>query len=294
MNTEITADATIVTISIPVKDPALTKRASSLTKIAERMVIDSPAMLGAAGDDLVSVKSLQKKLEEQRDSEVRPLNSKVKEINDEYREPKQWLADAESVLKQKIMQYQEEQARIAAEAQRKADELARIERQRLHAEAQAQQEEANRQFLAARKLEAERQAAEQRAKDAEAAGNAKAAEAARAEAQAAIEAKAAAEVKADEATDAAATTAMTAEIVTAPAIVSQARKVAGLSTSRTWKARVENLGLLLAFIADHPECHDWVDVKMTPLNGMAKALKDNMQVPGVVAYEDKTMSARAA
>ena len=294
MDINVTAEGEVVTLIIPAKDPALTKRAHSLTLIADRIVVDSPDMFEAASDDLKSVKGLQKKLEEQRDSEVRPLNTKVREINDEYREPKEWLAAAESVLKNKMLTYQSAQERIAAEAQRRADEIARAEQARLRAEAAAQQAETNRLAAEARQREAERVDAERRAQQAEEAGDRQAQAAAQAEAATAAQQQAQAKAQVIEANDAALTTALEADIITAPAIVSSVRKVAGLSTSTTWKARVDNLAQLLHFIADHPECHDWIDVKMTPLNGMAKALKDNMQIPGVMAFESKTMAARAA
>ena len=322
VDTTITANETIITISVPAQDPALFNRATNQVKIATALVIDSPAMFNAAGEDLIGVKTLLKKLEDQRDGEVRPLNSKVKEINDQYCAPKKWLQQAEQILKSKMLTYQNEQDLIAAEKQRAADAAARAERDRLAEIARQQQAEADRQardaaeaLAAQERAVRDREAAEaasRKAIDDAAAAAAAGDEAAvklAAEAQAKAErdrqqaeadqtaahqAQTAAATRAAEAQESAATTHMTMEVMQAPVIASAARKVSGISTSKTWKARITDLPALLTYIAAHPECHDWVDIKMTPLNGMAKALKKNMVIAGVEAFEESSMSARAA
>lgn len=308
----------IITIELPPKDLTLVKKSTSFLKIANSLIIDSPEMHGAAADDLKSVKGLQKRIEDQRTSEVGPLNKEVKRINDEYREPAQWLADAEAVLKSKMLTFQQDEQRKADELQRIANEEARKERQRIEAEARAAQDEIDRQ---AREVSAQQAKAEQERRAAEAAKQKAEAEARAAaeagdkaaakKAQAAIDAANLLEAEANAAKQAAeqaqidaennaaqaqeniAALELTASVMTAPAVQTMS-KVSGISTSKTWKVRITDKAALLAFIATHPECLDWVDVKMTPLNGMAKALKNNMNIPGVEAYPDEVISARAA
>lgn len=86
----------------------------------------------------------------------------------------------------------------------------------------------------------------------------------------------------------------TATIVTAPAMTAPVAKVSGITTKEVWSARITDKAALIAHIAAHPECLDWVEVKMTPLNQMAKALKANMRIPGVEAFADSQMAVRAA
>jgi type IV secretory pathway TrbL component len=83
-------------------------------------------------------------------------------------------------------------------------------------------------------------------------------------------------------------------LVTTAAPVQTSAKVSGISTSKSWKARITDKEALVKHIAAHPELLDWVEIKMTGINGMAKALKQNMQIPGVEAYPDISVSARAA
>ena len=297
-----------IVIALPPKNPDLVRRAGSLKKIAENYVIDSQQMNECAAEDLRNIKSLQKRLEDQRTSEVGPLNAEVKKINDEYRAPSDWLKDAESILKNKVLGYTKEQERIAQEAQRKADELARQERARLEAEARAQQAESIRLAQEQAKAQAEQRQAEAAARQAQLDAQRAAEEgnfAAQRAAQAAIEQAEQARLKAEQenaaaraaqeqAQEKAEAAEMTALVTTAPTAQAPA-KLSGVSMSKSWKARVTDKKALLRYIAEHAdECADWADIKMTPLNGMAKALKQNMQIPGVEAYPDSIVSARAA
>lgn len=299
-------EETSVTIMLPAKNPNLVRRAESLKNIAAGYDITTAEINQFASDDLKNIKTLQKRLEDQRDSEVRPLNTKVKEINDEYRAPKDWLADAESILKSKILGWTTEQQRIAAEEQRKADAVARLERARLEAEARAQQEEVDRQVQVQRQAEAAQRQAEaasrQAQEDAQAAaqaGDKVAAQAAFAaiekadqERVAAEAAKSAARILQEQAQEQASEAEMTALVTTAPVVL--VNKVSGISTSAPWRARITDKAALLKYISEHPEALAWVDIKMTPLNNLAKALQKTMNIPGVEAFPEPRISARAA
>lgn len=294
-------------IDLPPKDPEISKRAASSLKIAENYEITNQQMFEFAADDLKNIKSLMKRVEEQRTSQVGPLNTEVKRINAEYKEPMNWLESAEQILKGKILLYTQAQERIAAEAQRKADEAARQERARIEAEQRAQQAEAQRQAQEAAQAEAAKRKAEADAAEAQRQADKAAEDGDKEAAQAAFAAIEKAERERVEAETAASQARMAQEaaqaeadanemtaLVTTAAPMQTSAKVSGISTSKSWKARITDKEALVKHIADHPELLDWVEIKMTGINGMAKALKQNMQIPGVEAYPDISVSARAA
>lgn len=272
----------------------LDRSAVGMLAIAQKFVIDSPVMYNAAGDELKSISSSIKTIEAQRVAITKPLTDAHKAVMDLFRRPLELREQAVALLKGSMMTYQRAEATKAAEQQRLVDETARVERERLAAEARVQQEESARQAKVASDAADAVSAAEQTRKDAEAAGDREAAAAAQALADEETRKQVAAQAASIEAHAMSASIEMTAAVTTAPTVISMAPKVSGISVAKTWKARITDKAALLAYIAAHPECLDWVEVKMAPLNGMAKALKNNMKIPGVEAFPEETMSARAA
>ncbi|QYY30271.1 hypothetical protein K2O51_23150 [Cupriavidus pinatubonensis] len=251
-------------------------KAQRMLTAAQGYAIDSPTMYELAAEDLRAVKLLAKDVEEKRTAITGPLNQAVKAVNDLFRAPKTYLEQAESTLKGAMLTYDREQQRKADEARREAERKAREERERIEAEARAVEKAAAE--------EAERIAAEANA--AAASGNAKKA------AELEQQAIATAEAGANEARS----LELSAELVTAaPApVATSAPKVAGLSTRQNWKARLTDKMALIRFVAEHPEHQHLLDVNQSALNQLAKAQKDAMRLPGVEAYPDAVMSARAA
>lgn len=98
---------------------------------------------------------------------------------------------------------------------------------------------------------------------------------------------------AEEAHAAAATMQTAAIVATAPVVQTHTSKVAGISVRETWKARIIDKATALKHIAEHPELHGWIDFNMSPINQMAKALKKNMAIPGIEAYPEEGLAARA-
>lgn len=254
----------------------LAGKAQKALSSAEAFVIDSPTMYEIASDDLKSVKTLMKQVEEQRTSITGPLNQVLKAVNELFRAPKEYLESAEAKLKGALLTYDREQQRKAEEARRAAEEVARKERERIEAEAREAQRVAQE--------EADRIAKEAAA--AAAAGDAAKAEQLQAQAQETV--AAGAQLAQD--------IAMTAELVTAAPvpIASAAPKVSGLSTRKNWKARCTDKMALIRFVAAHPEHQHLLEVNQSALNQLAKAQKDAMRIEGVEAYPDEVMSARAA
>jgi len=114
---------------------ALFKRGEAWLETARTYKVSSPEMALAAGEDLKQVKALAREIEEKRTAITSPINRALKEINALFKPAQEWLAEAERLLKSALLGFQAEQDRIAQEAQAKADEEARKERERLEHQA---------------------------------------------------------------------------------------------------------------------------------------------------------------
>jgi chemotaxis protein histidine kinase CheA len=254
--------APIAALSLP-DQAKITNSAQQALSFIDSFAIFDVETYGLAADELRAIKVKANRLEEQRTAITGPINSALRAINDLFRAPAELLSRAESTLKGKMLSWDSEQERIAAEARRKAEEAAAVERRRLEEEAVARQREAYAQTAAA--------AAAQAAGDAQAAAIAQA-NAARAQAEAA----------------AAATTAQV--VVAAP--VQMPLKVDGISTSTRIDFELTDLHALIKHVAEHPELLSLVGANDTRLRAYVKGLGLACKLPGVRVFEDKVMSAR--
>lgn len=91
------------------------------------------------------------------------------------------------------------------------------------------------------------------------------------------------------------------EILAAPTVVMPRpvapptfQQASGISTSQKWKAEVVNIRDLCRAVADGRVSPELVQPNMTALNGMARAMKSTMNIPGVRAVTDMSMSVRRA
>lgn len=244
---------------------AMASRASRALQFIELFEIASAEDYALAADELRSIKSKSNAIEDQRTSITGPINSALKAINAMFKGPGEMLGQAESLLKRKMLAWDQEQERIRVEIQRKAEEAASAERRRLEAEAMERQKEAA--------------AAAQAVADAEAAGNATAAELARAEEQ-----RKQAEVQA-------ATTA--ALVVTAPVAIAPV-KTAGISTSKKVDFEVVDLHALVKHIAENPELINLLIADSIKLRAYVRGVGTACRLPGVRVFDTAVMSARAA
>lgn len=188
---------------------------TTLEAFATSYPVTTVAQYEAGAEDLKRVKAAQKKLEDTRTGITGPMNAALKKVNDFFRAPGELLARAERTIKGSLGRYSEEQERIRLEEQRKVDEAARKERERLEAIARETERKAR------EKAEAERKAADEAA----AAGRAEEAARLREKAQA-TEQKAA---------EKAATFDERAATVVAPVISREPPKVAGLQMREVWE-----------------------------------------------------------
>ncbi len=109
---------------------------------AKAFKIDSPAMYEESGLELGKVKARIKELDAERMEMTRPLDESKKKIMEKYRPFLDALDKAKSLYENEIRRYSAEQERIRREEQRRVDEAARKEQQRLQALAQAKADKA--------------------------------------------------------------------------------------------------------------------------------------------------------
>lgn len=121
----------LVVLKVKRPDDTLFKSSEDLLEIARGREITTPEMAIAVGEDLKGIKTLAKQLEAKRTAITQPLNQALREVNALFKPAKDWLKQAEVVLKAKLLEYQTEQERIARERQAKADATARKEREKL-------------------------------------------------------------------------------------------------------------------------------------------------------------------
>ena len=218
-----------------------------------------------AGDELKRIKGAQKRLEALRRSITQPIDAAKKAVMDLFRGPETQLDQAERGIKAAMVTYSDEQERIRREEQRKADELARREREKLEAQAREAERKAR------EEAEAKRRAAE------EAAAAGRAAEAAKLNAQAArVEAKAAEKVEALE---------VRAATVVAPIAQAETPKVTGMATREEWLYEITDPTLVP---------REYLVVDEAKIGKITRALKADTNIPGVRVYSRRVLAARAS
>lgn len=228
----------LVVLKVKRPDEALFSRSKASLAAAQEYEIHAPEEAQDAGAILREIKGLSKELDEKRTAITGPINLALREINGLFKPAKEWLGQAEQVLKSKMLAYKAEQDRIARELQAKADALARKEREKL----------------------------ERRAAKADKKGMSDKAEVLR----------------------------QVAETKTAPVIVSEAPKVAGIATRETWKAVVTNELKLIRHIAiERNDLLPLLTIDQQGLNAWARRLKDGLDLPGVEVKKETSIAARA-
>lgn len=95
---------------------------SKAMQMATELIIDSDAKMFEATDLLKKIKVVGKMITEKKELITKPLNQALKEARDMFRPIEESCAESESLVKRKMIAYQNEQERI-----RKA-ELAKIEK----------------------------------------------------------------------------------------------------------------------------------------------------------------------
>lgn len=84
---------------------------------------------------------------------------------------------------------------------------------------------------------------------------------------------------------------LSAELTT-PAIVAEPSKTDGISYKTTWTAEVTDIVALCQYIAQNPNQAHLVEPNISELRKLAIALKDQMNIPGVKAVSNRSVSVR--
>lgn len=245
---------------------ALTGRAQQALQFIEFMAVTDAETYSLAADELRAIKTRASAIEAQRTGITGPINKALKAINDLFRGPAELLERAESLLKGKMIAYDREQERIAAETRQRAEAAAAAERRRIEEQAAEAQRQA--------------QVAAAAAQAAQAAGDTQAAQLAAAEAQ-----RQAAQAQ---------TATATAQMIVAPVVLADKVKAAGISTSTRLDFEVTDLQALVRHIAEHPELLALLRADEVKLRAYVKGLGTAANLPGVRVFEVRGMSARAA
>lgn len=118
----------------------LTGPATALLQEVADMIIDGPAMYQYGADELQSIKRKANALDAQRREITDPLDQAKKRVMDLYRGPLELLAQAESMLKRKMIGYTQQVERERQAEQARLEEIARKEREKIEAQARKAEE----------------------------------------------------------------------------------------------------------------------------------------------------------
>ena len=252
--------------------------AQQALQVAQSYVIDDDEMYAAAGEELRTIVTKSRQLDELRKSITAPMDEAKRRVMDFFRLPLERLQEAERVLKIGMGTYQREQAAKAEAARREAEAAAerqRQEQQRLDNERRAAE--------AAAQAERDRLAADAQAKMQQAidTGDAKTmAEAEQAMAAAASVQAAPVEQPAQ------------AEMPAPTPVVPLVPRAAGVSTRTVWKARVVDKSAFIRAAAGRPEIEALLSVNESALGQFAKATAGKAPLAGVTFYEEPVVAVR--
>lgn len=259
------SNKTTETVSVTLPGPELGQAARTYLDQARAYKITSPEMYEAAGSDLRAIVTKKKNLNEQRLSITRPLDEAKERIMAVFRDPIGFLEQAELILKRGMSLFDDEQARIRREEEARQRRVLEEEQRRLAAEAA--------------KAEEDRKRLEEEARRAEVAGQHDQAEQLAREADAKLQ-------ETNAAREASAT------MPTAIVAATEAPKAEGVSFTETWSAEVTDLMSLVKAVAAGTVPLACVVADMKVLNQQARALKAQLDYPGVRAVATKSVSAR--
>lgn len=223
-----------------------------------------------------AVRKKAKELEDVRTSIVKPINDSVKRINELFKRPIEKLELFESGLKKTCTAWLQKQEQLRLEEQRRRDEEARKERERIEAEARKQRE----------KEEAARRAQEEAERKARESQNAE--ERKRLEAEAERRRR-----EADKAAAAAETKEQIASTVVAPTVESPVVGARGMYTVDKYTAQVEDKKAFLAWVIQSGML-EYVEVNESMLSKEAQSTKGARQWPGIKVVKSLDSRMRVA
>jgi hypothetical protein len=123
----------LVEVTVPMPTAGAADKAQEALDAANAVVIKTAGQYQAGAAELQGIKGKWKEVDEARKTLLKPINEAHDRIQAFFRQPLDFLRQAELILKRKLLAYSDEQDRLRREEQRKADEIARKERERIEA-----------------------------------------------------------------------------------------------------------------------------------------------------------------
>ncbi len=130
------AEAPLAVLSVPNPGDTATTTAAAVLLRAEQLVITNDEEYQAAVSGLQYLKGKFRDIDGKRAELKKPILEAARSVEDFFRNPLASLTRAETILKRKILAYQQEQERKRREEQARLDEQARKEQAKLAAQAQ--------------------------------------------------------------------------------------------------------------------------------------------------------------
>lgn len=228
--------------------------AEHILTTAQGYAVSSVTEFENAANELKAIKAKTKEIDGQRVFLKAPVLEQAKRIDDFFRAPLKFLADAESLLKRAMLGFQQAEEAKRLEAERKAQEAARKEQEELRRKAADDERKA-------KELQIQAEAAA-------ASGD--------------IETAIKLEARAEKLEDKADARVEQAASVIIPTIAREQPKIAGISTRKVWKHRVADARRVP---------RDYLVVNEKMLADFAKATKGAIPVEGVEFYSEEVMAA---
>lgn len=113
----------------------VTAETQAIAALAGSFHVTTVEQYVAAGTELTRIAAAQKRIETVRMAITRPMDAAKKAVLDFFRDPEAKLETAKNTIKRAMIAYDDVQRRAREEDQRRADEAARRERERLAAQA---------------------------------------------------------------------------------------------------------------------------------------------------------------
>lgn len=114
---------------------ALLAGAPEMLRSAQAIVISDGAGLETAADQLQRIKGIAKSIEDQRKDVTAPIDAAKKKVMDYVRGPLEQLASAETLIKNAIIKFNNEQETLRLQQEARTAEQNRIEQEKLEARA---------------------------------------------------------------------------------------------------------------------------------------------------------------
>lgn len=287
-----------ITLHMDAAMQAALQRHIGVVAEAEACTVDSPEMAVLANTEMRGVIERKKAIERERKGFLDPAQQIIERAKALFNPAIAALERAEEIYKGKLLGFQQEEARKAAEARRAAEEAARKARQEAEARAAAERARAEERAREERRKAEQAEAARRKA---EAEGNVRAAQAAAAEKARAEERERAARENGEAKATAAQLAAST--VVTMPP-APEPTQIAGFGSAKNWIAELREgfdeekakaaivMAITGSVVIARPDMLSLIALDMKAAGKLAKALEKNFNVPGLSARNDPIARSR--